>query len=171
MIMCWLRPTPESLNRSRMSSSRHGVPLIAYSLSPERKSVRVIVTSAMSTGSFPEPLSMVSDTSARPSAGRPAVPAKMTSSIFWDRSDRGPCAPSTQVTASTTLDLPLPFGPTTTVIPGSNSRTVGSANDLKPFMERDLRNMASRPYQRPGRGPGTAVCRRSVLRQTWQCSQ
>ena len=28
---------------------------------------------------------MVSATSARPSAGRLAVPAKMTSSIFWDR--------------------------------------------------------------------------------------
>ena len=62
----------------------------------------------------------MSDTSARPSWGRDDVPAKMTSSIFAERNDRGPWAPNTQVTASTTFDLPLPLGPTTTVIPGSN---------------------------------------------------
>ena len=49
-----------------MSRRRHGAPLIAYSLSPERNRVRVMVTSAMSTGSLPELLSMVSETSARP---------------------------------------------------------------------------------------------------------
>ena len=56
-------------------------------------------------------LSIVRLTSARPSAGRLAVPAKMTSSIFWLRTALGACAPSTQAMASTTLDLPLPFGP------------------------------------------------------------
>ena len=101
-----------------MSSSRQGAPLMAYSLSPERKSVRVMVTSDRSMGSLPDALSMVSDTSARPSGGRDEVPAKMTSSILAERSERGPWAPSTQVTASTTLDLPLPLGPTTTVMPG-----------------------------------------------------
>src|SRR5580692_11342826 len=135
-----------------MSSSRQGAPLMAYSLSPDRKSVRVMVTSDRSIGSLPDELSMVSETSARPSWGRDEVPAKMTSSIFAERNERGPWAPSTQVTASTTLDLPLPLGPTTTVIPGSNSSTVGSANDLNPFMLSDLRNM-----ERPA--------------QTWQCSQ
>ena len=50
-----------------MSSSRHGAPLMAYSLSPERNRVRVIVTSARSMGSLPDTLSMVSETSARPS--------------------------------------------------------------------------------------------------------
>ena len=69
----------------------------------------------------------------------------MTSSILADRSERGPWAPSTQVTASTTFDLPLPFGPTTTVIPGSNSNTVGSAKDLKPFMLSDFRNIQGDP--------------------------
>ena len=43
---------------------------MAYSLSPVRNSVRVIVTSVNSIGSRPAVLSMVSATSARPSAGR-----------------------------------------------------------------------------------------------------
>ena len=94
-------------------------------------------------GSLPDALSMVSETSARPSWGRDEVPAKMTSSILAERSERGPWAPSTQVTASTTLDLPLPFGPTTTVMPGSNSSTVGSANDLNPFMLSDFKNIGA----------------------------
>ncbi len=161
MIMCCWRPTPESLSSSWMSSSRHGAPLMAYSLSPERKSVRVMVTSDSSIGSLPDELSMVSDTSARPSWGRDEVPAKMTSSIFAERNERGPWAPSTQVTASTTLDLPLPLGPTTTVIPGSNSSTVGSAKDLKPFMLSDFRNIGATLPEAYG-------WRKT---HTWQCSQ
>src|SRR6202050_4855345 len=147
-----------------MSSRRHGAPLMAYSLSPERNSVRVIVTSDRSTDSLPDALSMVSQPAARPSWGRDEVPAKMTSSILAERSERGPWAPSTQVTASTTLDLPLPLGPTTTVIPGSNCSTVGSAKDLKPFMLSDFRNIgATLPEAYAGRGTRTAY--------TWQCSQ
>jgi len=42
-------------------------------------------------------------------------------------------------------DFPLPFGPTTTVIPGSNSSTVGSAKDLNPFMLSDFRNICGDP--------------------------
>ncbi|MFM1758590.1 MAG: hypothetical protein RL193_1167, partial [Actinomycetota bacterium] len=38
--------------------------------------------------------------------------------------------------ASTTLDLPEPFGPTTQVMPGSRSRVVEEAKDLKPLMVR-----------------------------------
>ena len=83
---------------------------------------------------------MVSITSARPRAGRRAVPLKMTSSIFWLRTAFGACAPSTQAIASTTLDLPEPLGPTTTVTPGSSSIVVESAKDLKPLRVRDLRN-------------------------------
>ncbi len=108
-----------------MSSIRHGAPLMAYSLSPERNRVRVIVTSVNSMGSRPEVLSMVRLTSARPSAGRFAVPAKMTSSIFWLRTELGAVAPSTQLMASTTFDLPDPLGPTTTVTPGSRSSDRG----------------------------------------------
>ena len=66
----------------------------------------------------------------------------MTSSIFPPRSERAPWAPSTQATASTTLDFPDPFGPTTTATPGSNSSVVRSANDLKPFTFSRFRNIA-----------------------------
>ena len=123
-----------------MSSSRHATPLSWYSDSPLRKSVRVIVTSEKSIGSRCAVLSIVNDTSARPSAVRCGVPAKMTSSILPPRSVRGPWAPSTHATASTRFDLPEPFGPTTTVTPGSKSSTVLSAKDLKPFSVSDLRN-------------------------------
>ena len=140
MIMCCWRPTPESLSSSWTSSSRQVVPLIAYSESPERNSVREIVTSAPSMGNFPEELSSVRATSARPRAGRFAVPMKMTSSIFALRSARVLWAPRTQVTASTTLDFPDPLGPTTAVTPVSNSSTVLSAKDLKPFIVNRLRN-------------------------------
>lgn len=114
-------------------------PLIWYSLPPLRNMIRVMVTSAYSMGSAPSELSMVRDTSARPSGGRPVVPAKMTSSILPPRSDLAPCSPMTQLSASTTLDLPEPFGPTTHVIPGSNRSVVAEANDLKPRRVRALR--------------------------------
>ena len=39
----------------------------------------------------------------------------------------------TQRTASTRLDLPQPFGPTTPVRPGSITKSVGSTKDLKPI--------------------------------------
>ena len=123
-----------------MSSRRHGAPLIAYSESPLRNSVRVIVTSENSIGSRFAVLSIVSETSARPSAGRSGVPAKMTSSILPPRSVRGPWAPSTHATASTRFDFPEPFGPTTTMTPGSNSSTVLSANDLNPRRVNAFRN-------------------------------
>src|SRR6478752_2672317 len=90
-------------------------------------------------GSAPSELSMVRVTSARPSGGRSAVPAKMTSSILPPRSAFAPCSPSTQAIASTTLDLPEPFGPTTAVMPGSRRSVVDDANDLNPFMVRDFR--------------------------------
>src|SRR6476646_4812423 len=131
---------PVSESSSWMSSSRHGAPLIMYSDSPVRNSVRVIVTSENSIGSRWDVLSIVSDTSARPSAGRSEVPAKMTSSILAPRSARAPWAPSTHATESTMFDLPEPFGPTTTQTPGSNSSVVLSAKDLKPFNVNDFKN-------------------------------
>ena len=44
-MMCISRPMPESLSSSWMSSRRHELPLISYSLSPERNIRRVIDTS------------------------------------------------------------------------------------------------------------------------------
>src|SRR5882762_237427 len=85
---------------------------------------------------------MVRLTSARPSGRRPelpAVPAKMTSSILPPRRLLAPCSPMTQARASTTLDLPDPFGPTTQVIPGSSRSVVAEAKDLKPRSVRLLR--------------------------------
>src|SRR5699024_1535286 len=131
-ITCISRPIPESDSRSWMSSSRQEVPLIAYSEPPPENSVREMVTSAYSIGSAPSVLSMVRETSARPSGGREEVPAKITSAIAPPRSDLAPCSPITQASASTTLDLPDPFGPTTQVMPGSRLSVVADANDLKP---------------------------------------
>src|SRR5689334_7038729 len=115
---------------------------------------------------------MVRLTSARPSGGRPAVPAKMTSSILPPRRDLAPCSPMTQARASTTLDLPEPLGPTTQVMPGSRRSVVAEANDLKPRKVRDFRytrplllvflrpmaktailSGAGRPYRPGGRPP------------------
>src|SRR5699024_7562235 len=81
---------------------------------------------------------MVRLTSARPSGGRPAVPAKMTSSILPPRRVLAPCSPITHAMASTTLDLPEPLGPTMQVMPGSSFIDVAEAKDLKPFAVRLL---------------------------------
>ncbi len=75
---------------------------------------------------------MVRLTWARPNGGRDEVPAKITSSIEVPRRFFAPCSPITQVRASTMLDLPEPFGPTTAVMPGSKRSVVAEANDLKP---------------------------------------
>src|SRR3984885_11933419 len=112
---------------------------MAYSLCPDLNIRRLIVTSAYSMGSAPSLLSMVSVTSARPSGGRGGGPAKTTSSSLPPRSDFAPCSPITQERASTTLDLPEPFGPTTQVMPGSRWSVVADANDLKPRRVRDFR--------------------------------
>src|SRR5690606_494762 len=63
----------------------------------------------------------------------------MTSSILPPRSVFAPCSPMTHASASTTLDLPDPFGPTTHVTPGSKLSVVADANDLKPRSVRVLR--------------------------------
>src|ERR1700739_1211265 len=134
-----------------MSINRQELPLISYSLAPSRNIRRVIDTSEYSMGSALSELSIVTVTSARPSGGRDDVPAKMTSSILPPRRGLAPCSPITQLSASTTLDLPDPFGPTTQVMPGSKRRVVGEAKDLKPFNVRLLRCTTC---QRTGAGPG-----------------
>src|SRR3954447_16082278 len=97
---------------------------------------------------------MVRTTSARPSAGRPAVPAKMTSSILPPRRLLAPCSPRTQAIASTTLDLPEPFGPTTQVMPGSKESVVDDAKDLKPRNVRLFRCKGRAPRKGEEGGEG-----------------
>ena len=63
----------------------------------------------------------------------------MTSSILPPRSDLAPCSPITQASASTTLDLPEPLGPTMQVMPGSSWSVVEEAKDLNPFRVRLFR--------------------------------
>src|SRR4029079_6690087 len=77
-------------------------------------------------------VAVLSATAPPPGGGPPEVPAKMTSSILPPRSDLAPCSPITQASASTTLDLPEPLGPTMQVIPGSSWRVVAEAKDLNP---------------------------------------
>src|SRR5215212_7771332 len=136
------------------------VPLMAYSEPPLRNIVREMVTSVYSMGSAPSVLSMVSTTSARPSGARPAVPAKMTSSMEPPRSDFAPCSPITQASASTALDLPDPLGPTMHVMPGSRRRWVDDAKDLKPFIVRLLTYIAATLQ---ARSPPTPDLGRSVV--------
>src|SRR5215510_11600941 len=95
---------------------------------------------------------MVRVTSARPSGGREAVPAKTTSSILPPRRLLAPCSPITQANASTMFDLPDPFGPTTQVIPGSNRSEVAEAKDLNPRRVRLFtytRGLSSPPLMAP----------------------
>src|SRR3712207_4322027 len=63
----------------------------------------------------------------------------MTSCIDWPRTASGDCSPIAHRTASVTLDLPEPFGPTTTEMPVPKSRRVRSGKDLKPLSVSDLR--------------------------------
>src|ERR1700734_2833728 len=91
------------------------------------------MTAARRGGSAPRPGGVVG------ARGAPAVPAKTTSSILPPRRVLTPCSPITQENASTMLDLPDPFGPTTQVIPGSKRSDVAEANDLNPRKVRDFR--------------------------------
>src|SRR5215470_7499956 len=98
---------------------------------------------------------MVRVTSARPSGGREAVPAKTTSSILPSRRLLALCSPITQANASTMFDLPDPFGPTTQVIPGSNRSEVAEAKDLNPRRVRLFtytRGLSSPPLVAPPGG-------------------
>src|ERR1700733_16078046 len=52
------------------------------------------------------------------------------------RRDLCDVSPIAQRSASTRLDLPQPFGPTTPVRPGSIMKSVGATNDLKPWRRR-----------------------------------
>src|SRR5699024_10643164 len=76
---------------------------------------------------------MVRVTSARPSALRSPAPAKMTSCILPPRSVFALPSPMTQASASTTLDLPEPLGPTTAQHPVSHLWAVADAKAINPL--------------------------------------
>src|SRR3954452_5755154 len=96
---------------------------------------------------------MTTSTSASLREATPWPPAKMTSCIVCPRIASGDCSPSAHRTASVMFDLPEPFGPMITAIPGPNSSRVRFGNDLKPLSVSDLR------------------CIRSVLVHRLQCSK
>src|SRR6201998_2131104 len=104
-------------------------------LSGEGSAISAAVTPSMTNfaASASSGSSIVMVTSANPMGGRLVVPLKMQSAIRSARRDLWLCSPSTQLMASTTFDLPQPFGPTIQVVPVPlNVTTVRSQNDLKP---------------------------------------
>src|SRR5699024_71965 len=115
---------PVSIKSSLISFNRHWVPLIRYSLSPERYRRLEMVTSLYSVGNSPLLLTRVRETSAIPSAFLWAVPLKITFDMLVDRNRVGRCSPRTQRMASTILDFPQPLGPTIAVIPLSKETSV-----------------------------------------------
>src|SRR4051812_46214316 len=90
----------------------------------------------MAEGAERSELSMVITTSAWLRDGRLPEPAKITASMSAARSDLCEVSPIAQRNASTRLDLPQPFGPTTPVSPGSIMKSVGSTKDLNPCRRR-----------------------------------
>src|SRR3954463_16570931 len=101
----------------------------------------------------PSELSMTTSTSASLREATPWPPAKITSCIVWPRMASGDCSPSAHSTASVMFDLPEPFGPMITAMPGPNSSRVRFGNDLKPLSVSERR------------------CIRSVVVHRSQCSK
>src|ERR1700693_156465 len=98
-----------------------------------RRAMSMASESLNADGAERSALSIDIPTSALLRAGRLLVPEKITSSIEEARMDLYEDSPITQRSASTRLDLPQPFGPTTPVSPGSIRKSVGSTNDLNPI--------------------------------------
>ena len=97
-----------------------------------RRAISSASSSLKAAGAERSELSTIIATSALLRAGRLVEPEKITSSIEAARMDLNEDSPITQRSASTRLDLPQPFGPTTPVSPGSIRKSVGSTKDLKP---------------------------------------
>src|ERR1700759_947910 len=148
MTECISLPRPVSDSSSTTSTRRQRAPANRYSPSPARSSRRWIATSGTPRPRLPSLSSRTSSTSAWPPACRPGAPPKMTSCIDWPRIAPGDCSPSAHSTASVTLDLPEPLGPTMTLTPGPNSSLVRSGKDLKPLTVMDFRYTAA-PYDSP----------------------
>ncbi len=73
--------------------------------------------------------------------GRRALPEKIMSSVRLPRNNEYDCSPSAQRMLSATLDLPLPFGPMTAVMPSANSNMVFEAKVLYPVRVNRFKRM------------------------------
>src|SRR6478752_8900110 len=80
----------------------------------------------------PRELSETSSTEARPTGFLSVEPLKITSCMCSPRNCLADDSPRTQRTASITLDLPHPLGPTTPTSWPGTAMVVGSTKDLKP---------------------------------------
>src|SRR5580704_8793359 len=119
-VKCWTGEV-----RSMIASA---LPSVASEIDSDAEFSRTKRAASASSGS-----SIVMVTSARPIGGRFMVPLKMQSDMRPARRDLWLCSPSTQLMASTTFDLPQPFGPTMQVVPVPlKVTTVRSQKDLKP---------------------------------------
>src|SRR5690554_5618192 len=107
--------------------------------------------SLKAAGAVRSELSRNSVTSAVLRAGRVEEPEKMTSSIPEARMFLYELSPITQRNASTRLDFPQPFGPTTPVSPGSMTNSLGSTKDLKPRRRSFVNFMRGAPDAQEGR--------------------
>ena len=89
----------------------------------------------------------------------------MTSSIALPRSVLADCSPSTHSTASEMLDLPEPFGPTTTVTPGSSARCDAVGEGLEALERERLEvqaiGLSEHDAVSTGRASGVTARRRS----------
>src|SRR4051812_20721490 len=140
---CISLPRPVSDSTSTMSISRQRAPFSRYPESPSLLRKRVIESSENSELRPPSELSITTSTSASLRDGTPWPPAKITSCMVCPRMASGDCSPSAHSTASVMFDLPEPFGPMTTAMPGPNSSRVRFGNDLKPLSVSERRCMWS----------------------------
>src|SRR3990172_10362742 len=111
--------------------SLQGDEFMKYSLPPFANTLLVILTSLKSRFKKLSELSKKRDTSAIASSY--FLFLNITSSIEFPRRDFTRCSPRTHEIASATLLLPLPFGPTITLIPRSKINWLLFAKDLKPL--------------------------------------
>ena len=160
---CISLPSPVSLSSSSTSVSRQRAPLTRYSPSPARLSRRTIEISDSGRSTAESELSSTTSTSASARAWTPCAPAKITSCIDWPRTATGDCSPIAHSTASVTLDLPEPFGPTITETPGEKSSRVRSGNDLKPLSVIDLRCTSGLHVAPTSSAAAAAACSASFL--------
>ena len=116
---------------SKMSLRRTRLPLIEYSLTPSRKTVRSMLTSSKSRFIYLFELSKTILTEARLARGESLLPFQIMSSPFLPRIDFKDCSPNTNRKASATFDFPEPFGPTIEVIGVLNLRSLFLAKDFQ----------------------------------------